>query len=112
MSFLAYAENVIVNAAGEIAVPDQIHNAYHKALWMQGRDAGLKRARQAVRHNTNDSLPHLKVAPKALRKELGNIGADFWLAGHEAAINYVEMKVNVFFFNATQGQILVAHFNK
>lgn len=112
MSFLTFAENVIANAAGAIAIPAEICSGYHKAVWVQGRDAGLKRARQAVRHNTGEAMPHLKVAPKAIRKELGQTVADFWLAGHEAAVDYVEMKINVFIFEATGGQALVARFNK
>lgn len=111
MSFLTYAENVITNAAGAIAIPAEICNGYHKAVWVQGRDAGLKRARQAVRHNTGEAMPHLKAAPKTLRKELGQTVADFWLAGHEAAVDYVEMKINVFIFEATGGQVLAARFN-
>lgn len=104
MNFLEFAENVITEAPGKIR-SIKTTNGYHKALWMQGRDCGLKRARQAVRHNTNEALPHLKTAPQAIRKDLG-VDAELWLAGYEAAIGHVEKKINVFFFMATNGQIL------
>jgi hypothetical protein len=101
----------IEDATGEITVPD-IADAYRKAVWMQGRDTGMKRARDHIRHNIGEKLPRLTQAPKRLRQEMGDLIADYWLSGHEAAMDLVEQKINVFIFHATDGQALVARFSR
>lgn len=95
---------------GNVEMPE-ITDAYLRIVWCQGRNAGAAKVRTHVRQNLTASLPYLKQAPKALRQQLGQTGSDVWLNGYNAAVEYVERKVNVMLFNATDGQALVARFN-
>lgn len=102
---------LVENFRGNIEMPE-ISDPYLRIVWVMGRDAGANKIRAHVRHNMNEKLPYLKQAPKALLQQLGQTGADVWLSGYNASIEYVERKVNVMMFYATQGQALVAKFSK
>jgi len=102
---------LVEDLRGKIEMPE-ISNSYHRAVWIMGRDAGANKVRTHVRHNMNEPLPYLKQAPKAFRQQLGQTGADIWLNGYNASVEYVERKVNVMMFYATHGQAIVAQFNK
>lgn len=102
--------NLVEDLRGKIEMPE-ITDSYLRMVWVMGRDAGASKVRTHVRHNMNERLPYLKQAPKALRQQLGQTGSDVWLNGYNAAVEYVEVKVNAMMFYATQGQALVARFN-
>ena len=111
MSNMTQLLNIVEDLRGKIEMPE-ISDAYLRTVWVMGRNAGANKVRTHVRHNMNEKLPYLKQAPKALRQQLGQTGADVWLNGYNAAVEYVERQVNVLVFHATQGQALVARFNK
>lgn len=99
--------NLVEDFRGNVEMPE-ISDAYLRMVWVMGRDAGASKIRTHVRKNLNESLPYLKKVPKELRQQLGQTGADVWLSGYNAAVEYVERKVNVMMFYATQGQVMVA----
>ena len=99
--------DLVEDLRGKIEIPE-ITDAYLRMVWVMGRDAGASKIRTHVRHNMNERLPYLKQAPKALRQQLGQTGSDVWLNGYNAAVEYVEVKVNAMMFYATNGQALVA----
>jgi len=101
MNFLELVEGL----QGKVAVP-QIANPHTKLVWIMGRNRGATVVRNHVRHNINAPLPWLTKAPKGVEKEMGPELAKVWLEGYNAAIRYVEMKVNVAVFNATNGQVV------
>jgi hypothetical protein len=101
LNFLELVEGL----QGKIAVP-QIANPHTKMIWVMGRNHGADVVRSHVRHNMSSPLPWLTKAPKGISKELGEDLAKTWLDGYNAAIKYVEMKVNVAVFNATGGQAI------
>ena len=107
MSNMSNLLNLVEDFRGNIEMPE-ISDAYLRTVWVMGRNAGANKVRTHVRHNMGEKLPYLKQAPKALRQQLGQTGADVWLNGYNAAIEYVERKVNVMMFYATQGQAMVA----
>lgn len=103
--------SIVDDLRGKIEMPE-ITDAYLRIVWVMGRDAGASKVRAHVRHNMNEKLPFLKQPPKALLQQLGQSGADVWLNGYNAAVEYVERKVNVMMFHATKGQALVARFSR
>lgn len=101
MNFLELVEGL----QGKVAVP-QIANPHTKLVWIMGRNRGADVIRSHVRHSMFAPLPWLTKAPKGVEKELGSEMSKVWLEGYNAAIRYVEMKVNVIVFNATNGQVI------
>lgn len=101
MNFLEMVEDL----QGKVAIP-QIANPHTKMVWIMGRNRGAAVIRNHVRHNISAPLPWLAKAPKGVEKEMGQELAEVWLAGYNAAIRYVEIKVNVAVFNATGGQAM------
>lgn len=111
MSNMTSLLNIVEDFRGNVEMPE-ISDPWLRIVWVMGRDAGAAKVRNHVRHNMGEKLPYLKQAPEALRQQLGQTGSDVWLSGYNASIEYVERKVNVIMFYATQGQAMVARFNK
>jgi len=103
--------NLVEDLRGKIEMPE-INDPYLRVVWVMGRNAGANKVRTHVRHNLGAKLPFLTQAPKALRQQLGQTGSDVWLNGYNAAVEYVERKVNVMMFHATHGQAMVARFGR
>lgn len=103
--------NIVEDLRGKIEMPE-ISDPYHRIVWVMGRNAGANKVRTHVRHNMGEKLPYLKQVPDAIRQQFGQTGADVWLNGYNAAVEYVERQVNVLVFYAIQGQALVAKFSK
>ena len=103
--------NMVEDLRGKIEMP-AISDPYLRTVWVMGRNEGAIKVRDHVRHNMSEKLPFLKQAPKELRQQLGQNGADVWLKGYNAAVEYVERKVNVMMFYATHGQAMVAQISK
>ena len=99
---------LVEDIAGEIKVPDTL-GAYERAIWIEGRNVGIKHGRAHVRHNVTQAMPHLKTAPKNVVKFLGGEKiAKIWLAGYETAINHIEAKINAAIFSVTRGAVIQA----
>lgn len=99
--------SLVEDLRSQIEVPE-INDPYLRSVWIMGRNAGSSKVRTAVRHNPNNALPFLKEAPKALRQQMGQKAADVWLNGYNAAVDFVQVKINVMIFNATRGQAIIA----
>lgn len=99
--------DLVENLRGNVEMPE-ITDTYLRMVWCMGRDAGCNKVRTHVRHNMHERLPYLKKAPVALRQQLGQTGSDVWLNGYNAAVEYVEVKVNSMMFYATYGQAMLA----
>lgn len=93
--------SLVEDLRGQIKIPE-ISDPYLKTVWIMGRNAGANKVRHHVRHNFGNKFPTLNVAPKAIRQEMGETGADVWLNGFNASVEFVENKVSK----------LLASFNK
>lgn len=102
---------LVEDLRSKVELPE-IADPYFRTVWIMGRNAGASKVRHHVRQHLNEKLPYLTTAPKALREQLGQKGTDIWLNGYNAAVEYVEGKVNVMMFQATNGQAMVARFSK
>ena len=99
--------NLVEDLRGKIEMPE-INDPYLRTVWVMGRNAGASKVCTHVRHHMNEKFPILEKAPKAVRQEMGQTAADVWLNGYNASIEYVERKVNVMLFWATNGNAMVA----
>lgn len=97
--------SIVEDIRSHIEMPE-ITDPYLRVVWVMGRNAGATKARNHVRHHLADKFPVLTKAPVTIRKEMGQTAADVWLNGHNAALEYVQRKVNVLVFNLSGGQII------
>lgn len=98
---------IVEDLRGKVEMPE-IQNPYLRTVWIMGRNAGAAMVRNHVRHKVSEPLRTLKVAPKAVRQEMGPVAADVWINGYNAPVEFVQMKINAFLFRATHGQVMVA----
>ncbi len=105
MSTMSQMLDVVEDLRSKIEMPE-ISDPYLRVVWCMGRNAGATKVRDHVRHHVTEAFPHLKVAPKAVRQEMGQKASDVWLNGYNASVEYVQTKINAIVFHATRGQIM------
>lgn len=97
---------LVDNLKDKIQTPKTITNAYLLIVWVSGRNAGISKIRNHVRHHASEKFPIMDRIPRKLGQELGEEASKVWLEAYNAPIEYVEQRVQVMFFNATNGQAL------
>ena len=105
MSTMSQLLNIVDDLRSRVKVPE-INDPYLRNIWIVGRNIGVNKVRDAVRHNPNNALPFLKEVPEAIRIQMDKKASDMWLEGYNAAVDYVQVKVNTLIFEATHGQVM------
>lgn len=105
MNVMSQILKIAEDIHSHIEMPE-ISDPYLRTVWVMGRNAGANKARNHLRHHLTNKFPVLTKAPVAIRKEMGQTAADVWLNAHNAALDYVQRKVNVLLFYMSAGQII------
>jgi hypothetical protein len=95
------------NLKGLVDVPE-IEDLWLKSVWISGRNAAANKANRHVRQNPKGELPFLKEAPKGVRQELGQTGADVWLNGYNAVFEYLDLQIENMIKYAIRDKVMVA----